>query len=96
MVRRVGGARRGSRCKLKKSLRERSKTSISKFLQTFNTGDKVILKAEPSVQKGMFELRFYGKVGTVVGKAGRCYNVAIMDQNKAKTLIVHPVHLKRM
>ena len=47
------------------------------------------------MQKGMYHSRFYGKMGVVKGKKGRCYEVMITDGSKQKTLIVHPVHLKK-
>tara|TARA_Y100000310_G_C20057825_1_gene523561 strand:- start:185 stop:331 length:147 start_codon:yes stop_codon:yes gene_type:complete len=47
------------------------------------------------VQRGMYHSRFYGKSGSIKGKQGRCYEVLITDGSKQKTLIVHPVHLKR-
>lgn len=95
MAKRVGGFRRKTRSKLKKNVRERGKISIRKYFQSFNIGDKVILKAEPAVQKGMYFPRYHAKHGVVKGKAGKCYEVMINDQKKEKTLIVHPVHLKR-
>lgn len=92
-MKRVGGNRRKSRYKMKKSISEKGKLHISKFLQTFEEGDKVLLKAYPSYQKGIFFLRFFGKVGEVTGKQGDCYKVNIKDGGKTKTCIVHPVHL---
>ncbi len=53
------------------------------------------MKAEPAVQHGMYYPRFHGKHGVVKGKQGNCYIVGIKDKNKAKDLIVHPVHLKK-
>jgi ribosomal protein L21E len=35
-------------------------------------------------------------VGEIKSKNGTCYNVTVMDHDKEKTLIVHPVHLKKM
>ena len=94
MVKRIGGFRRKSRHKLKKEYRRRGKISVSRYFQKFKTGEKVLLSAEPAVQKGMYFPRFHGKIGVVQGNAGRCYQVNITDGKKEKTLIVHPVHLK--
>lgn len=94
MATRIGGFRRKTRSKLKKNVRERGKISIKKYFQSFKIGDKVILKAEPAVQKGMYFPRFHSKHGVVKGKIGKCYEVVINDRKKEKTLIVHPVHLK--
>jgi len=95
MVQRTGGFRRKTRAKLKKNVRDRGKISIRRYSQIFNSGDRVILYAEPAVQKGMYFPRFYGRCGTVTGKRGKCYEVSIKDGGKEKTLIVHPVHLKK-
>lgn len=96
MAKRIGGARRKSRSKLKKHYRSKGKLSLKKFFEIFNPGDKVILKAEPSYHKGMYNLRFHGKIGVVVKKLRTNYEVIITDGTKKKTLIVHPVHLKKV
>jgi large subunit ribosomal protein L21e len=96
MVQRIGGFRRKSRHKLKKTIKQKGKISLSRFFQEFSVGDKVQLNAEPAVQKGMYYPKFHGKVGVVAGKSGECYNIQIMDKNKEKTLIVHPVHIKKV
>lgn len=95
MVKRIGGLRRKTRYKFRKEKRARGKISISKYLQSFSSGDRVFLGLESAVQKGMYHPRFMGKAGTIKGKRGKCYEVAINDMGKGKTLIVHPVHLKR-
>ena len=64
-MKRKGRARRKSRQKLSKRLRDRGKLRINTFLQEFEPGDRVALKAEPAFQKGMFNLRFYGQIGTI-------------------------------
>ena len=96
MAKRTGGYRRKTRGIFRKNIKDRGKISIKKYFQEFKTGDKVILKAEPAVQTGMYFRRFHGKVGEVNGKRGECYIVKIKDLNKKKELIVHPVHLKRL
>lgn len=92
-MKRIGGFRRKSRGKLKIPLKEKGKFYISRFLQTFEEGTKVLLKNFSSFHKGIFDLRFYGRVGKIIGKQGICYKVSIKDGNKEKTLIVHPIHL---
>ena len=95
MVKRIGGFRRKTRHKLSKNVRSKGKISLVKYFQEFKKGDNVYLVAEPSVHRGMFYPRFYGKAGVVVGKSGKCYEVQIMDGKKSKTVISHPIHLKR-
>jgi len=95
-MQRIGGFRRKTRSKLAKNFREKGKISIARFIQEFKDGDMVCLKAEPGVQKGMYYPRFHGKAAVVTGKRGKCYEVKIKDNNQEKTLIVHPIHLRRL
>ena len=95
MAKRIGTSRRKTRSKLKKNVRRKGKISITKYFQKFNISDKVYLLAEPAIQKGMYFPRFHGKAGKVVGERGSCYQVEIKDGKILKTLIVHPVHLKK-
>jgi large subunit ribosomal protein L21e len=96
MVKRIGGFRRRTRDKLKKDLNKKGKISLRSYLQKFAVGDRVNLALEPSVHKGMYNPRFHALTGKVSGQAGGCYKVLINDQGKEKTLVVHPVHLKRL
>ena len=96
MVQRIGGARRKTRYKLSKGNKEKGKISITNYFQDLEKGQKVVLKAEPAIQKGMYSARFYGKSGIIKGKQGTNYKVFITDGKKEKILIVHPVHLRRM
>ena len=95
MVKRIGGMRRKTRYKFRKETRSRGKISMTNYFQSFNVGERVYLGIEPAVQKGMYNPRFSGRSGTVNGKRGRCYTVLINDMGKEKTLVVHPVHLRR-
>jgi len=95
MVKRIGGFRRKTRYKFRKQLRTRGKISLLRYFQSFSIGDKVHLDVEPSVQKGMYFPRFIGRSGTIIGKRGKCYEVSVNDLGKEKTLVIHPVHLKR-
>ncbi|MBT3866136.1 50S ribosomal protein L21e [Candidatus Woesearchaeota archaeon] len=96
MATRVGGFRRKTRSKLRKSPKEKGKISIRKYFQELKAGNKVCFKAEPAVQKGMYFPRFHGKTGEVIEKNGSCYKVKFKDGNKQKIIIAHPVHLKKL
>ncbi len=97
MVKRVGTSRTKTRHKFARALRERGKVFITRFIQKFEVGDKVVLKADSSYQKGLYHARFHGRIGTIKGKRGKSYLVEVTDgPNKKKTLIVAPVHLKRL
>lgn len=96
MVKRIGTARSKTRHKFSKNFRRRGKISVSSYFQQFKEGEKVYLNPEPSVLKGMPHRRFFGKTGIVQGQRGNCYAVLIKDQNKPKTIIIHPIHLKKV
>jgi len=64
-------------------------------MQEFELNDRVYVKMEPGVHKGMVHPRFHGKAGIIVRKQGFCYQVKIKDGNKEKVIVAHPVHLKR-
>lgn len=91
-----GGSRRKSRHIFRKNKSVKGRLQITRYLQQFNVGDKVVLHAEPAYQKSLYHHRFHGNAGIVMGKTGQCYNVEIHDKNKAKNIIIHPVHLKRV
>jgi len=95
MVQRVGGGRRKTRHKMLKSIREKGKISLTRMFAKFVDGDKVVFKPEPGVQGGMFHRRYAGRSGIVNGKQGQCYTVRVRDSNKMKTVLVHPIHLRR-
>ena len=96
MTQRIGRFRRKTRSKMRKNPATKGKFSIKNYLAEYKDGDQVVLKAEPAIQKGMYFPRFHGKQGKVVGKQGGCYIISFKDIKKMKTLIVHPVHLKRV
>lgn len=96
MAKRIGTARRKTRHKFSKNIRTKGKVSIRRYLQGFKPGEKVSLSVEPSVHKGMYFRRFLSKIATIKAKKGRCYEVTLKDGKKTKTLIVHPVHMKKL
>lgn len=81
---------------MRKSISEKGKLPIKKYLQQFENGDRVLLKAFSSHQGGLFCLRFQGRIGKVTGAQGTCYKVEIKDGNKPKECVIHPVHLVRV
>ncbi len=95
MVKRIGGIRRKTRYKYRKEVRRRGKISFTRYFQSFMIGERVFLGLESAVQKGNYHPRFMGKSGIVRGKRGRCYEITINDLGKDKTLVVHPVHLRK-
>ena len=94
-MQRTGGFRRKTRSKLRKNVRSKGKLSIRKFLQKFDEGERVNLVAESGIQGGMYNPRYHGKSGVIGKKQGSNYYVKIKDGNKFKSLLVHPIHLKK-
>lgn len=96
MVKRSKGIRSKSRKTLRKKPRERGIHSIARALQEFEVGDSVSIVINPSIHKGMPNVRFQGHTGKVEGKQGDSFVVGINDGNKHKTLIVRSEHLRRV
>ena len=94
-MKRIGGARRKTRHLFTKHKKDKGKISLSNYFQSFNVGDRVQLSVEPSIHTGMYHAGFYGKHGTISGMQGKCYEVLIKDGGKEKSLIVHPIHLRK-
>jgi large subunit ribosomal protein L21e len=93
-MRKSKGFRSGTRRLLTKGPRERGKLSLSKLLYEYRPGSRVVVKIEPSVQKGMPHKRFHGRVGTILNKRGRSYVVSVSQGNAVKEIIVRPEHLE--
>lgn len=90
------GIRKKTRSKFSKKAHEKGKVSLTKYFQILKPGEIVCLKADPSRHEGLYFPRFHGKHGIVKAKRGKCYEITIKDKNKAKTLIIHPIHLKKV
>jgi len=93
MGRRAKGFRHKSRTLLTRNPRERGKTSLTKILRGYEIGEKVVVKIDPSVHKGMPHRRFHGRVGVIVTKRGRSYVVHVPQGDATKEIIVRPEHL---
>ena len=88
------GYRSGTRKLLKKEHRERGKIKLSKLLREYKPGNRVVVRIDPSVQKGMPHRRFHGRVGTVTEKRGRSYVVIVSQGDTMKEIIARPEHLE--
>lgn len=94
MGRRAKGFRHKTRSLLTKKPRERGKTGLTKILHEYMAGEKVAVKIDPSVHKGMPHRRFQGKIGVIVQKKGRSYVVNVTQGEAEKEIIVRPEHLE--
>ena len=93
MVKSSKGFKSRSRGTLTKKVRERGMPPVTRFLQIFAVGDKVIVRLEAADPHGMPHPRYQGKVATVIGRSGRAYRLQFLDGGKSKQLVAHAVHL---
>jgi large subunit ribosomal protein L21e len=91
--RKAKGYRRKTRYLLKRKSRERGKTGLSRVLREYESGEKVVIKLDPSVHKGMPHRRFHGKIGVIDEKRGRSYVINVSQGNATKEIIVRPEHI---
>lgn len=84
----------GHRKKLTNHPRERGNSPPQRAIQSFEEGDRVHLKLDPSVHEGRFSPRFVGRTGEVLGQQGSAYRVRITDGEKEKTIITVAAHLQ--
>ena len=96
MVKRSRGSRSKTRKKLRKNVRERGLSPITRTLQTFLEGEKANIVIDPSILKGQPHPRFHGLTGTIVGTQGNAYLVSVTVGNKDKELIIRPEHLRKI
>ncbi|NWG11853.1 50S ribosomal protein L21e [Candidatus Bathyarchaeota archaeon] len=88
------GYRAGTRRLLRKEPREHGKIRISKLLHEYQPGSRIVIKIDPSIQKGMPHRRYHGKIGTIIDKRGRSYVVSVPQGDAVKEIIVRPEHLE--
>jgi large subunit ribosomal protein L21e len=92
MVKKSQGFRVKTRKKLAREARYRP--PITKFVQNFSVGEKVVIEQEPSSFKGMPFSRFKGMIGEIIEKRGKAYVVKVKVGKKIKKVISRPEHLK--
>jgi large subunit ribosomal protein L21e len=94
MGRRAKGLRHKTRSLLTRKPRERGKTGLTKILHEYAVGEKVVVKLDPSMHKGMPHRRFQGHVGLISQKKGKAYVVKVTQGEAMKEIIVRPEHLE--
>ncbi|HML02429.1 MAG TPA: 50S ribosomal protein L21e [Candidatus Bathyarchaeia archaeon] len=87
------GIRNRTRALLTKEPREKGKIGLSKLLHDYQPGEKVAIKINSTIQKGMPHRRYQGKIGVVLNKRGRAYTVRVPQGNATKEITVRPEHL---
>lgn len=95
MVKAPRGLRHRTRSLLRKDVRERGAVPpLSYLMLGYNVGDKVCIVPNPAICSGLPHRRYYGRVGTVVGRRGKAYIVEVFLGNKRKELFIAPEHLR--
>jgi len=67
---------------------------ISYLLREYNVNDKVVIKINPSVVKGMPHRRYHGKVGVVEKVMKRALLINVKVGDKTKKVIARLEHVK--
>ncbi len=79
--------------KKNKNIREKGKIKLSEYFKEMVNGQKVAVVQEKSVSSN-HPTRIVGLTGNIVGDQGEYKLVDLMDGNKKKRFIIHPIHLK--
>ena len=88
------GFRSGARYVLRKKPKERGLQPIGGLLYEYQIGDKVVIKIDSSIHKGMPHPRYQGKIGVIAEKRGRAYVIKLVEGGKVRILIARPEHIK--
>ena len=94
MARSKGGIRSKARGKLTKRVRERGISPVSRVVQIFEPGRKVVLLIDPGFHKGQPHPRYHGRSGVVRERTGRAYVVELREGGTIKKIITRPEHLR--
>jgi len=94
MVKSSKGFRSRTRGVLTKEARDRGLPPVTRFLQQFDVGEKVVIHLEASDPHGMPHPRYQGLTAIVRERVGRAYRIEFLDGGKAKQVIANPIHLR--
>jgi large subunit ribosomal protein L21e len=94
MVKTSKGFRARTRGVLTKDVREKGLPPVTRYLQTFEVGQRVVVRLEASDPHGMPHPRYQGRTATVEARVGRAYRIVFRDGGKEKRLTANPVHLR--
>ena len=86
----------GSYSKRSRNFAGKGKETIRERMSSYKNGEHVRISASPATKSGRPFLRFNGLIGTIEGKQGFAYCVAVNDGNKRKHLVVTNRHLARL
>ncbi|MHA1596752.1 MAG: 50S ribosomal protein L21e [Candidatus Asgardarchaeia archaeon] len=88
------GYRSRTRSILRKHPRERGMAPLGRLLHEYSINERVLIKIDPSVHKGMPHKRYHGKIGVVKGFRGKAIIVSVKLGNKEKEIITLKEHLR--
>lgn len=88
------GYRSRSRKLLSKKPRERGRPGLSRQLYEYNIGDRVCIDICPNYISTAPHKRYQGKIGVIVGRRGRAYEIKIRVGGKEKTVVTTKDHIK--
>lgn len=94
MVTASAGAKRGTRRKFKRDMRQ--KGTVELLMKAFKPRDKVILRPASSSRQTFPLPRYMGAAGIVLQRRGNAYLVEIRPGGKAKQVLIRPEHLKKV
>ena len=86
------GYRRRTRSLLTKD--STSEQGLSYVMREYNVNDKVIIKINPSIVKGMPHRRYHGKIGIVEKVMRRSLLIDVKVGDKTKKIIARLEHVK--
>jgi large subunit ribosomal protein L21e len=78
-----------------KKVREKGKLRLSSYFKKVEDGADVAIVTDTGVRFS-YPKRIKGMSGKVLESRGKFKLVEIKDGNKAKTFIIHPIHLKKL
>ncbi len=94
MPRRSKGLMSKGRSVFRKHPRDRGQVSVARSVQDIPIGSKVTIIIDSGIQGGQPHRRYQGRVGTIYGRMGRAYMVALKDGGKIKKIISGAEHLR--
>ncbi len=93
MVTKSKGFRWGTRKKLKK---KGGAIGITRYVQSFEKGEMVIIAPITSSHAGVPFSRFIVKSGEIVSRRGNSFEVRFNDGNAVKRLLLAPEHIRKL
>lgn len=87
------GFRKKTRYLFRKKPRTRGKLGLDRLIRNYKPGDKVVIKIDSSVHKGMPHRRYHGRIAIITGKKGRSYALDVTQGDSVKQIFVRPEHI---